>query len=458
MKKSYKWPIGIITITILLIVALVILQNRQESTTDELTNNSPIEQQVSIFPDDFDVKEIHLQLRNKDAIVLNKGDRDEWDVLNAKEKISQFKVDKTVYLIQGMIGFSDDSITLEEAGLVENAKTIKFIDQSGQEKTLNIGQRDNETFTYHVAFDDDEQMIYRVNAQLIDELPRTLADLHDRSVVSIKPQDVNKITIQNSIQTIELIPESPYSEAEMRTNLSGWFMHQPYQHVYSVKFDEMENMIYGLNYLEWEKIINDDGSNLEEYGLTDSNFIITFQSDEYEDTIIIGAPATGTTYYAMMEDDQRVFTIDNQVLHPYSYQAFDLIEKFVKIIAIDDLKGMQIHDNDHNFDITIDHDENKDHPTFHINGQEIEDQDFRNLYKVIAGLSVSSVANDAVYDTPEATMTYVIHDKTSDEKIIEIDFVDYDQDNYAVFINNQADFLVKKDDFKHMINEVNNQL
>ncbi|MBO0993363.1 hypothetical protein [Bacillus sp. SD088] len=40
-------------------------------------------------------------------------------------------------------------------------------------------------------------------------------------VLSIQPDQVHHITLQNAEETIELAPDSPYSEEEVRTNLSG---------------------------------------------------------------------------------------------------------------------------------------------------------------------------------------------------------------------------------------------
>src|SRR5699024_1475913 len=176
--------------------------------------------------------------------------------------------------------------------------------------------------------------------------------------------------------------------------------------------------------------------------------------------ILIGAPATGTTHYAMLEGDQTVFTIDNQALLPYSYQAFDMIEKFVKIISVDVLKELRIqtlHGDD--ISIMIEHDgESDSNDLFQINGQTINEQDFRDVYKVIAGLSISEEVTDASYETPEATMNYIILDKDDNEKEVIVEFVHYDDENFAVFIDEKADFMMKKEDFTHMIEQINHLL
>ncbi len=273
---------------------------------------------------------------------------------------------------------------------------------------------------------------------------------------------MRKIDIYNGVQTIELAPVSPFSEEEVRTNLSGWYMHEPYNNIYSVKYNPMSEMIYGIKDIEWLEVIDESGENLEEYGLTDVNFKITFSSDDEEETILIGAPATAGSYYAKLADDDNVFTVANTALHPYSYQAFDLVERFVKIIALDVLKRLEIQTAARDYVITVDQVNDGNEPdsnaVFKINDQQIEDEVFRELYVAIVGLSVDQEIDDAIYTTPEVTMSYTIMDSDNGEKEVIVELVNYDEESYAVFLDDQADFLVKKDEFSQMIENINEHL
>src|SRR5690625_3711125 len=161
------------------------------------------------------------------------------------------------------------------------------------------------------------------------------------------------MNIDNGVETYELAPVSPYTEEEARTNLSGWYMYDHYNNIYSVKYNPMSEMIYGIKDIEWLEIIEDPDEDLETYGLADVNFKITFSSADDEETILIGAPATAGSYYAKLEDDDRIFTVANKSLHPYSYQTFDLVERFVKIIAVDVLKQHDIQTPAGNYMIAV---------------------------------------------------------------------------------------------------------
>src|SRR5699024_4350268 len=141
---------------------------------------------------------------------------------------------------------------------------------------------------------------------------------------------------------------------------------------------------------------------------------------------------------------------------------FDLVERFAKIIALDVLKQLDIQTGDRSYIITVDQGEDGDmtesDSIFTINEQQIEDEVFRDLYVAIVGLSVDQEVDDAIYTTPEVTMSYTIMDSEDGEKEIIVELVNYDEEHYAVFLEGQADFLVKRDDFDQVMDHIDEQL
>ena len=276
-------------------------------------------------------------------------------------------------------------------------------------------------------------------------------------VLSIKADQVRHLTLENGEKTIELVPDSPYSEEEVRTNLSGWYIHLPYQNVYSVKYNPLVDMLYGIAELKWNEIIGEK-ENLDKYGLEQPDMKLTFQTEEGEETLLIGDQAGEGKRYAKLTDGEQIGTIAEDVLEPYQLQAFELVEKFVKIIAIDVLEQLQINYGDQEILIEIDHpieQEDQESPLFFIDDQAVEEDTFRNLYKNIAGLSVDDTVEDATYHSPEATMVYTIFNQEQKEKQeIKVELVSYDKQNFAVFLNGKADFLLKKDVFEQMLKKI----
>lgn len=466
MKLKFK--IISLVLAFILIIGLISLFSDMRETEDEIETSHDQQQdeqeQTTLFWSEADFNEIHLTNEGVDGdIVLRKNEQGNWDTAEPlAEEVNLNKLDQTVSIIFSLSGHSKEvERTTDEVFNAEEERSITLLNQSGIKEKLTIGNKNNDGTFYYVKLLESEE-IYQVASQLIDALPSSQEDLFDRSVIQITSEQVKKIDIYNGIQTIELAPISPFSEEETRTNLSGWYMHGPYHNVYSVKYNQMSEMIYGIKDIEWLELIDESGENLEEYGLTDVNFNITFGSEDEEQTILIGAPATSNSYYAKLVDEDHVFTVANTALHPYSYQAFDFVEKFVKIIALDVLKQLDIQTVDENYRITVDQVDHGNEPEFKadfkINDQQIEDEVFRDLYVSLVGLSVDQEVDDAQYSTPEVIMNYTIMDSEHGEKEVTVELVHYDEENYAVFLDKQADFLVKKSEFHRVIENINEHL
>lgn len=464
MKLKFK-KVSIVIALILIIGLLFVFLDKKNSDDDfEADPNLEQDEQTTLFWSEADFNEIHLINEHEEEIVLLKNEQGNWDPATPlAENVNLNKLDQAVSIIFSLSGHSKEvELSTDEVFTAEEERSITLLNQSGIKEKLTIGKKnDDGTFYYVKLLESDE--IYQVATQLIDALPASQEDLFDRSIVQITSEQVREIIINNGIQTIELAPISPFSEEEVRANLSGWYMHKPYNNIYSVKYNPMSEMIFGIKDIEWLEIVEEAADDLEQYGLVDVNFEITFSSDDEEETILIGAPATNQSYYAKLADDDKVFTVDNSALHPYSYQAFDLVEKFVKIIALDVLIELDIQIGNENYLVTVDQmndnlTESDSDLIYKINDQQLEEDIFRELYVTLVGLSFDEEVDDATYNTPEVTMSYTIIDGDDGEKEITVELVDYDEENYAVFLEGQADFLVKKESLSQVIESMQEHL
>ncbi|WP_186578221.1 DUF4340 domain-containing protein [Aquibacillus kalidii] len=468
MSKRYKLISVAVGFT-LFIGLLIVLSNQPVKTAkpDVEADQGKEEEAAAVtvenlLPSTDDFKEIRITNENGE-LMLKQDASGNWNGIDLDREQDNNKVNNAIVGIFSLQGIKASSISREDTGLDESKTTIELLGESGTTvTTISIGKiSEDEKFKY-VALSDKKDAIYQVPVALLQPIPTRSHDLTDNSITTIKSESVNKITINNGMETIELLPSSPYEEEEVRTNLSGWFMHQPYKGVYSVQYNKLENILLGVNELELEEIMVEGVDDLQSYGLDDVNFTISLQSDSDQDTILIGSPAGGNTYYAKMKDDDKVFTISKKLLEPYSYQAFDIVDHFVKIISLDVLSEIKVKTNDNETVMKIaknlaDHAVNSKEKgmTFKVDGHVMEDKKFRDLYKRIAGLSATDVVTNAEYDHPEVSITYTIQLASDETKEILVEFVSYDEENYVAFVGDTAELLVDKQQVKDMINEIN---
>ncbi|MFC4321564.1 DUF4340 domain-containing protein [Litchfieldia salsa] len=405
------------------------------------------------------LKEIHV-FHEDDKVSLIKRDTGAWDGVDLEREQDRVKVDNTIVNILSLQGMKVNEVSEDDTGLKSPFITLELIDETGALENVYIGSLSQDKRFYYVSLATNK-VIYQVPIEMIEQLPLESHDLTNNAITDIKSDTVKHITIDNGKQTIELLPSSSYLEEEVRTNLSGWFMHQPYKGVYSVKYNKMADMLYGIDKLEFEEVIGEHVEGDHQYGLTDVNHSITIATDSKQDTILIGKLVDDHSYFAKMKSDNKVFTISKKVLEPYSFQAFDIVDQFVKILALDVLSKVKVNTPEDEIVMVIKQknmqtsSESKQNLEFQLNDQLIEDKEFRDLYKSIAGLSVTGEVLDAQYKQAESTITYTLNLANNDTKEIIVEFVPYNDRHYAVFIDQSADFIIEKQRVQEMIELLN---
>lgn len=438
MKPKYKWLFFSVLIVLSVSVLIILSQHPDSESTQEKKEK----EQVSFFSNIDQVQEININ----NSISINKQGQG-WQVEEVTEKLDDLKIERTVNNVLSMGGVIMDDENIKNSGLENPWMTIDILGMKDEKITVSIGQQ-NEGDNYYYASITGDSNIYKVEPAIIDSIPTSADKLVYNRMVEIRPNLLEEIIIYNGEQTIELKPESSTSEEENRTNLSGWYMHQPYKGEYSVKYNHMSDMIYGVELFEKMEVVKESGQDLGTYGLDIVDFHITFKGDGVEETLLIGNPASNQSYYAKLESNDEIVTVPREIVTIYSYQAFEMVEKFVGIYALDVVESIEIKSGAN--EIQID----KKEDNFRINQTLIEEEKFRDLYKEIAGLSVDEEADKAISDSPKATIEYMI-DLGNQYKDILIEFVEYDKDTYAVVRNGITDFLIDKSKLLELVNQIN---
>ena len=458
-KRNYKWIAIILGLSLLIgSVAVLVNQNTlMAKTNGEIEEEDTLETSaINLFEDTNTWKEIHIN----DSLLLKKDSDGNWNGVELDREQDDEKIANAITIISSLQALQDDSVKKEDIGLDQPSITIELLDDTDSTLTATIGNISNNEQTYYAALSDSDQ-VYQVPLAAVEQIPLTGHDVTDNAITTIKTDAVRQMTIFNGIQKIELKPTSSYTEEEARTNLSGWFMYQPYSGVKNVQYSKMEAMLYGVDSLELEKVVAESTDDYAQYGLDDVDFTITLESNDKRDTLMIGSPADANNYYAKMENNDQVFTVSKETLEPYSYQAYDLVDHYVKIIALDVLSEIRVRSGDDEIvmEITEDNSTSSDDSrvkslSFAINNKQIDDDTFRDLYKKIAGLSVTDEVTNADYQQPEATITYNLNLASNQSKEVKVEFVPYDEEHFAAFVDGTADFLIDKASVKEMISEI----
>src|SRR5690625_462395 len=214
-KKHY---ILMVSTILFILVAILIVVIRPEESTESFKSSAHSNQSESlaIFSED-DLSEVHIHLNQESdhGVKIVRNLEGKWEIPHAEETISEFKLGQTLAIIQAITSQIHESIGIDQSQV--NSQTMKsnpritLINESGDKQHLNIGKKSNDGSSYYLTMA-NTMKVYPVNAQVIDQLPLSVDDLYDLLIVKVTPEKLNKIVIRNRMQTIELLPHSPYSD------------------------------------------------------------------------------------------------------------------------------------------------------------------------------------------------------------------------------------------------------
>ncbi len=372
----------------------------------------------------------------------------EWVVQGRLEQTKQEQVNETITNLSNWVGEEID-LSRKETGLETPQLSVRLYYQNGEEQRLMIGALSSDTSGYYVE-DRQRETIYLVERALIEAVPFYVDAFLDTSIFSWEAADVEHIRIDNGTEVIHLTKNSPYPEEETRANITGWFVEKPFQLHYHARYSRIEVLLDSIYNLSIDQLVAEQVTDFSSYGLDDSHFTIDFIYGEGSSRLIIGDPATTESYYAKRDQDDQVFTISNDILDAFSHPAQAYHDGYIKILALDLISELIITSADHNINITINHHEQVAFQ-FEADDKQIDEQQVREGYKTLAGLTVAGLVDDPSYQEPEVVVQSTL--LTSEgEKTISLAFVNYDTDHYAAFIDGTSDFLVKKEDVNMMLN------
>jgi hypothetical protein len=126
----------------------------------------------------------------------------------------------------------------------------------------------------------------------------------------------------------------------------GWQVTQPAP----VNADEAElsGITSNLASLEIQRVVDDQPTEVKQYGLDPPRIEVTFKQDGKERTLLLGQKTpTGTDIYAKLPDKPRVFLVSSYLEATFNKSSFDLRDKTILKIDRDKVDRVEIETPDH---------------------------------------------------------------------------------------------------------------
>lgn len=139
-----------------------------------------------------------------------------------------------------------------------------------------------------------------VQADVLDSVQQTAFDLRDKSVLSLKRDDVTRVKVERTKGLSFTVARRP----------SGWFVEKPKN--FEARQGAIDDILWDLEDLSAVEYVTDEATpqEMRQYGLAVPQTAITIELRGADPvTVLIGESTADNHFYAMVGDDKRVVKI-----------------------------------------------------------------------------------------------------------------------------------------------------
>ena len=372
------------------------------------------------------------------------------DGLASEVAIKESRIKDVLYSFGSLYAervIEEDAADLKQYGLDPPAVIAVATVDDGSTIEVHLGDRTPAGNTWYLGLP-GKRIVYAVWTNHGNHYYYTPADMRGDELPAVNGEALNYLRLRGlGIDTIELVETNPLDVrfAHLLTRLA---MVQPYAFPRAIDSEEFATVQAAVATPRIDRTVSDDPAAAAEYGLAPPRYeLLARDAEGGEVELLFGTEQDGeiffqvparATVYAMKRSRAAVLDLD----------PFTLVDKFVLIINIETVEAIEItHPGGTNV-LAVERTGSGDDlvESFAIDGAEMEDKPFRELYQLIIGLlgDAETPAEDraAVLEAePEVRIDYRLN--TAPESL-SVALVPYDRQFYAAVREGAAEFMVSR--------------
>lgn len=319
-------------------------------------------------------------------------------------------------------------------GLDSPSATVAIHTKDGG-KTFYIGDKtpDGTSYYFNTNTSSDVYLMESFNADVAFLTARDYANLEG----GITAEDITGIRIVSSKGTfnVEMNPDGPKDRYGL---LSYWTITEPVHRSASntdvstfltTPAAELESNVSAIIELNDEK--------LAETGLNNPEYTLEIEGKENASYSV--SPSDGEYRYIVRSGQNYILRIDSEDVDFLDADVYTVSEKYLALVDISMLRSVEFKYGSRNTVFTA-VDGGGENAAFYADGRELDSEKFRKFYQQIIAVDVSGEAENPVYENIVGTICYTLNSGET----IELEFVPYDERNYAVFVNGKGEYTILK--------------
>ncbi|HZJ57848.1 MAG TPA: DUF4340 domain-containing protein [Clostridia bacterium] len=346
-------------------------------------------------------------------------------------------------------------------GLKEPQATGTVTLKDGSKNILYLGNQTPIGNTYYLMLDGDPK-VYEVWTNHGDHLRYTLADVRDKSLPQVNPEALSYLLVdKKDDRPIEIRLSEEDEEDAVQVNLGLWQMIRPYRETMNVNGEAVSKYLEAMPMLSIEDFVEDGAEDLSKYGLDEPKAEFIIKDDENSIHLLIGDEYDDGMVYFKLPDSNSVYGMKKANTKFLDVTAFELVDKFIYIVSIDNVDKIEVEGLGQKHTLTLEREtkpaEEEDEEdevvtTYRVDGKEVEDKPFKKVYQSVVGVLADSEVKPGAAGRPEIKATFHLNKGKNRQMLI--NYVPYDNDFYAVFIDGESEFAVNKPMVHQMLTDI----
>lgn len=440
-------------VVLVVVIVTMIVATYFVFSIDENNNNGVIEQdtmneqKISVFNEDINTLQKVSVSTPESSYEFYKGSDDNWNLSGFdSQKINYTKL---LTLMNSLCSVNAKSIVeenvvdLSKYGL-DDSKYVLTVLFKNKHISMKFGDLTTASDSYYMNID-GMNTVYTMSSDDFDIYFSTKESYRKLPDVNINTEIISGIEINKQDAVIKLgLMDKPLTING--TNYATWEMTSPLYH--TIDNSRLSSNIMDL--LPYVSILGavSDNKDYSNYGLDNPYATVVITNTDNTKRVLRVSPYEHDKYYVLIDDDTTVYYADKAALSFVDVVPFDLVNKFINIFSFDDFSEVTVR-SDSNYKCYIDR--NGNDIKCYVNDKQMDESDFNvNVFQNIISLLASDFCINAEYNQPDIVIEYKLKDGSHSK----VEFVNYDDRNYAVFKDEKCDFLILKKDVKNLIDKL----
>jgi hypothetical protein len=377
-------------------------------------------------------------------------------------------LDDLLYSFSSLVAdrtIEDNPTDLSKYGLNPPRATAIGTWEDGISRTMYLGNKTDAGNTYYLQVKGDPK-VYTVWMNNGQHYHWTVKDLRSKAITpAINYDEITYMKLQlRDGSVLELKQKTAEESKSYQLGFSQFIITQPFRTPRGLDSEQQDKVIKGTQSISIADFVEDNPKDLSPYGLARPRGEAVVRDKANTIDFIFGAEK-GTQIYFMIRGQPTVYLTDTSSVSFLELKPFSVIDKFTFIPNIDDVDRLDVTTGGKTHALTITRTTKKAEKAgdpdevvaaYAADAKTLEEDNFKKFYQAVIGLQVEGEVTRTVSGEPEVTVKFTLNKGA--QKTVRVDYVTYDRDFDAIFLNGVSEFALTKGQLTRMLGKLDTLL